>query len=291
VPTVDRRSHRRGQRTAVALLGVAAIATACTGPTVTPASTSVPPSPAAVKTQAPPTAGPATLAPPTTGATAVPFPRNPAPIVDGTPYTQTIDPASFVDGVDNPFFPMIRGAKFVFDGAEHVEVEVLPDRKTILGVQVTVVSDRVFEDGELIEDTLDWYAQDRQGNVWYFGEQTAEYEKGKVTSTAGSWEAGVDGAVPGIVMLAAPRAGDEYRQEFYEGEAEDLAAIVAVEGTISVKAGSWSGSDVLVTEEWTPLEPDVRERKTYARGFGVVEIRTVKGGDEVTTLTRATIPT
>ena len=91
-------------------------------------------------------------------------------------------------------------------------------------------------------------------------------------------------------MLAEPRVGDEYRQEFYEGEAEDLAAIVAVEGSISVKAGSWSGADVLVTDEWTPLEPDVRERKTYARGFGVVEIRTVKGGDEVTTLTSATFP-
>lgn len=218
------------------------------------------------------------------------FARNPAPLVEGAPYTQTIDPASFVDGVDNPFFPMVRGATFVFDGAEHVKVEVLPDRKTILGIPVTVVRDRVFEDGELIEDTLDWYAQDRQGNVWYFGEQTAEYANGEVTSTAGSWEAGVDGAVPGIVMLAQPRAGDEYRQEFYEGEAEDLAAIIAVEGTVTVKAGSWDGADVLVTEEWTPLEPDVRERKTYARDVGVVEIRTVLGGDEVTTLTSATFP-
>jgi hypothetical protein len=266
------------------LIGAAAILAGCANPTVTPGPVASPTT-ALTATQPPPPTAPATAAP-----TAFAFERNPAPIVDGERYTQTIDPASFVDGVDNPFFPMIRGATFGFDGAEHVEVDVLPDRKEILGVSVTVVRDRVFEDGELIEDTLDWYVQDRQGNVWYFGEQTAEYENGEVSSTAGSWEAGKDGAVPGIVMLAEPHAGDEYRQEFYEGEAEDLAAIIAVSGTISVAAGSWDGADVLVTEEWTPLEPDVRERKTYARGFGVVEIRTIKGGDEVTTLTSATFP-
>jgi hypothetical protein len=231
---------------------------------------------------------------PTAAATVIPpspaFARNPAPILEGTPYAQTIDPADFVDGVDHPFFPMVRGAHFVFDGAEHVEVDVLSETKLILGVSVTVVRDRVFQDGELIEDTLDWYAQDVDGNVWYFGEQTAELENGKVTSTAGSWEAGVDGAQPGIVMLATPQAGDTYRQEFYEGEAEDLAEVTSLDGSVSVPAGSWSGTDVLVTEEWTPLEPDVRERKTYARGVGVVEVRVIEGGDEVTTLTEATIP-
>ena len=247
-----------------------------------------------VTTSSAPSAGPMSAAPPTAAPTlaATPFAseRNPAPFLEGSAYTQSIDPAAFVDGIDNPFFPMIRGAVFVFDGAEHIEVEVLPDRKVILGVEVTVVRDRVYEDGNLIEDTLDWYAQDRQGNVWYFGEQTAEYENGEVVSTAGSWEAGIDGAVAGIIMLAEPLAGDEYRQEFYAGEAEDVAAIVAVEGTITVDAGSWAGPDVLVTEEWTPLEPDVRERKTYARGFGVVEIRTIEGGDDVTTLTSAVYP-
>jgi hypothetical protein len=278
--------RRRGGSQAWLAIAVA-LAAACGSRTTTPppsaaATQGIPSGPVSISSP-PPTATPAS--------TPFAFERNPAPVVDGTPYTQTIDPASFVDAVDNPFFPMVPGATFVFDGAEHVEVEVLPDRKTILGVSVTVVRDRVFDEGTLIEDTLDWYAQDRQGNDWYFGEKTAEYENGKVTSTAGSWEAGVDGAVPGIVMLAEPRVGDEYRQEFYEGEAEDLAAIVAVEGSIKVKAGRWSGADVLVTDEWTPLEPDVRERKTYARGFGVVEIRTVKGGDEVTTLTSATFPT
>jgi hypothetical protein len=228
---------------------------------------------------------------PSPAATPLPtFPRNPAPIIDGTPYVQAIDPAMFVEGVDNPFFPMVKSATFVFDGDEHIEVTVLAETKDILGVAATVVRDQVFADGELAEDTLDWYAQDRQGNVWYLGEQTAEYENGKVTSTAGSWEAGVDGAQPGIVMLAHPQAGDRYRQEFYAGEAEDLAEVTAVSGSVSVPAGSWSGSDVLVTEEWTPLEPDVRERKTYARGVGVVEIRTIKGGREVTTLTKAEFP-
>jgi hypothetical protein len=216
--------------------------------------------------------------------------RNPAPIVEGERYVQTIDPGMFIEGVDNPFFPMVVGSTFVFDGDEHVEVKVLPETKEILGVRATVVSDKVLVDGELVEDTRDWYAQDRQGNVWYFGERTAEYKNGEVTSTAGSWEAGVDGAQPGIVMLADPQAGDRYRQEFYAGEAEDLAEVTAVTGTVSSKAGSWSGPDVLVTEEWTPLEPDVRERKTYARGVGVVEIQTIKGGHGLTKLTSADIP-
>lgn len=236
----------------------------------------------------------------TAGATATPasspmptpvptFPRNPALIVEGQPYVQAIDPAMFVSGVDNPFFPMVRGSMFVFDGDEHVEVNVEVGGKEILGVYTTIVRDQVFVDGQLAEDTRDWYAQDAQGNVWYFGEETAEYENGQVTSTAGSWEAGVDGAQPGIVMLADPQAGDTYRQEFLAGEAEDLAEVIATTGTIASAAGSWSGTDVLVTEEWTPLEPDVRERKTYARGVGVVETRTIKGGDEVTTLTSVTI--
>jgi hypothetical protein len=217
------------------------------------------------------------------------FPRNPAPFVEGQAYVQNIDPAMFIGGVDNPFFPMVRGAKFVYDGAEHIEVNVELGGVEILGVYATIVRDQVFSNGQLAEDTSDWYAQDTQGNVWYFGEQTAEYENGQVTSTAGSWKAGVDGAQPGIVMLADPQAGDAYRQEYLQGEAEDLAEVTATTGTISSKAGSWSGADVLMTEEWTPLEPNVRERKTYARGVGVVEVRVVEGGDEVTTLTSATI--
>ena len=263
-------------------VALALVASACASPTQT-----VPPASGPTAPQPTPTLPAVTTPAPTPLPT---FPRNPAPIVEGEPYAQAIDPAMFVEGVDNPFFPMVAGATFVFDGDEHVEVTVLTETKSILGVAATVVRDQVFVDGELAEDTLDWYAQDRQGNVWYFGEQTAEYENGKVTSTAGSWEAGVDGAQPGIVMLADPEAGDRYRQEFYAGEAEDLAEVTAVTGSVKTPAGSWSGSDVLVTEEWTLLEPDVRERKTYVRGVGVVEIRTIKGGKELTTLTEAKFP-
>ena len=235
---------------------------------------------------------PPSLAPTTPPATAAPTeqPRNPAGYVEGATFAPVIDPASFVEGIDHPFFPMEVGATFIFDGDEHVEVEVLADTKRIMGIPATVVRDRVFEDCALVEDTLDWYGQDAQGNVWYLGEETAEYENGEITTTAGSWEAGVDGALPGIIMLADPQAGDIYRQEFYEGEAEDIGEVTAVTGSVSVPAGAWSGSDVLVTEEWTPLEPDVRERKIYARGFGVVRIKAIQGGDELTVLTSAALP-
>jgi hypothetical protein len=217
------------------------------------------------------------------------YPRNPAAFVEGAPYAQTVDPADFVAGVDHPFFPLKAGSKWAFDGDEHVEVTVLPETKLILGVAATVVHDQVFVDGALEEDTFDYYAQDRDGNVWYFGEKTAELdENGKVTSTAGSWIGGVDGALPGIVMLAVPQVGDEYRQEYLAGEAEDLGTITALTGSIKVMGTTSSGADVLVTEEWTPLEPAIRERKTYVRGFGVVESRRIKGGTELTTLTSFT---
>lgn len=259
---------------------------ACGGAPPVATSPATPASPTPVATS--PAASTPTTPPVTAGPSAPP--RNPAAYVEGTAYAPAFDPETFVDGIDHPFFPMVVGATFVFDGDEHVEVEVLDETKDILGIAATVVRDRVFEDCVLIEDTLDWYGQDGAGNVWYLGEETAEYEHGEITSTAGSWEAGVDGALPGIVMLAEPQAGDSYRQEFYAGEAEDIGEVTAVTGSVSVPAGGWSGPDVLVTEEWTPLEPDVRERKIYARGVGVVRIKTIQGGSELTTLTSAEIP-
>ena len=278
-----------GKRVAT-LIVVSALAAGCAGggapsPTWTYASPG--PQPSAIAT---PTAAPAaTSAPPTERPAA--FQRNPAPIVDGTAYVQHIDPTDFVAAVDHPFLTLTPGTKFVFDGSEHVEIIVLPETKLILGVPTTAVQDRVYIDGVLEEDTLDWYAQDRDGNVWYFGEQTAELDKnGKVTSTAGSWVGGVDGAQPGIVMLAVPQAGDSYRQEYHAGDAEDLGTITALTGSITVMGTAYSGADVIVTEEWTPLEPAIRERKTYVRGFGVVESRTIKGGDDLTSLTSVTKP-
>ena len=235
---------------------------------------------------------PASLAPTSPPATAAPSaaPRNPAAFVEGAPYAPAIDPANFVDGIDHPFMPFKPGARWVFGGAERIVVEVLDETRVVMGITVTVVRDRVFEDGALVEDTRDWYAQDRQGNVWYMGEETAEYENGEVVTTAGSWEAGVDGAMPGIVMLADPQVGDVYRQEFYEGEAEDIGTVTALGGEISVPAGTWSAADVLVTEEWTPLEPDVREQKTYASGVGVVHELQIEGGDDEVFLRSYDVP-
>jgi hypothetical protein len=281
--STSRRSRTFGS--VLAILPLLTIACSPTQPGPTGAAVASP-------TGAAPSVAATSPRPTTAAVTPIPSapPRNPAAYVQGEAYAPAFDPGRFDEGITNPFFPFPVGATFIFDGDEHVEVEVLDETKDILGIKATVVRDRVFEDCEVIEDTRDWYGQDTLGNVWYLGEQTAEYDHGKVTTTAGSWQAGVDGALPGIIMLASPQAGDIYRQEFLEGEAEDLGEVTAVTGSAHVPAGSWSGSDVLVTEEWTPLEPDVRERKIYARGLGVVRIKTIQGGRELTTLTSATLP-
>lgn len=205
------------------------------------------------------------------------MPRNPAAYVEGSTYAPSFDPANFANPVPNPYFPLEPGTRTVFEGGgERVEVTVTDQTREIAGVIATVVTDQVFVDGELAEDTIDWYATDDAGNVWYLGEQTAEYEHGEVTTTAGSWETGVDGALPGIAMLADPQQDDVYRQEFYAGEAEDLGQVHALGETVTVPAGTYE--DVLVTEDWTPLDPDVRERKWYAPGVGVVFEETIAGG-------------
>jgi hypothetical protein len=262
---------------ALACAGVIGLAGAACG------SNQSPPPPSISATSSPsagvgptPSATATFSASPSTGAVE----RNPAVYLEGQPYEVTIDPADFVAVIDNPFMPLKPGTKVSFDGAERIEITISTETKTILGVPATVVRDQVFLNGELEEDTLDWFAQDRHGNVWYFGEKTAEYVNGKVVSTAGSWETGVDGAHPGIIMLADPQVGDVYRQEFYEGEAEDLAEVTGIGGSITVPLGTFT--DILVTEEWTPLEPNGRERKTYVPGIGVVETRQIKGGSGVT---------
>jgi hypothetical protein len=130
----------------------------------------------------------------------------------------------------------------------------------------------------LRESTRDWYAQDADGNVWYFGEDTKEYEGGEVTSTAGSWEAGVDGAVPGIIMKADPKVGDVYQQEYLAGEAEDMAEVLEMDASVEVPYSSFN--HVIKTKEWTPLEPGVVEEKYYAPGMGLVLTKQVEGGSE-----------
>jgi hypothetical protein len=202
---------------------------------------------------------------------------------DGGNYAPQIEPADFVDRIDNPYLPFTPGARWVYEGeadgeVERIEVTVTDEPRVVMGIPAVVVRDTVTIGGAVIEDTYDWYAQDVAGNVWYLGEETKEYEDGDVVSTDGSWEAGVDGALPGIVMQASPAVGDAYRQEYYEGEAEDLAEVVRDGVPESVPFSDYDR--LLVIREWNPLEPDAVEEKYYATGVGaVLEIKT-RGGDE-----------
>ena len=208
-----------------------------------------------------------------------------SPVIDvgDEPYNPVINPADFVAEINNQYLPLTPGTTLIYegdseDGKERNEVEVTHDTKEIIGVTCIVVRDRVWLEGELIEDTFDWYAQDKDGNVWYFGEDSKEYEDGEFVGTGGSWEAGVDGAKPGIIMEANPQVGDAYRQEFYEDEAEDLAEVLSLNKSVSVPYGSFDSC--LQTKEWTPLESDVVEEKYYASGIGVILEVEVKGGSD-----------
>jgi hypothetical protein len=192
-----------------------------------------------------------------------------------------LEPADFVATIDNPYWPMTPGSRWVYretdaDGTVKRVVVTVTDRtKTIEGIEATVVHDVVSEDGEVVEDTFDWYAQDRWGNVWYLGEATKEYDGAEV-STAGSWEAGVDGALAGVIVPGKPEPGLAYRQEHYAGEAEDEAVVLSLDEHADVPEGSYES--VLVTEDLNPLEPDLVEHKFYARGVGPVRALTVSGG-------------
>jgi hypothetical protein len=201
---------------------------------------------------------------------------------DGGDYAPELDPADFVAVIDNPYLPFTPGMKWVYEGeedgeTERTEVEVLDETRVIQGITATVVRDTVYVDGELAEDTYDWYAQDTDGNVWYLGEDTHEYEDGVAVNAEGAWEYGADGALPGIVMLAHPEVGDAYRQEYYEGDAEDMGEVLEVGATRELAIGFYE--DVLVTEDWNPLEPDVVEEKSYAPGVGLIHEAKVAGGD------------
>lgn len=203
--------------------------------------------------------------------------------------TPPFDPSAFVKGVNHPYFPLPPGRIYTYrnilkDTYELNTVEVTRDKKTILGVDITVVHDQVFiADGSLGEDTFDWYAQDRQGNVWYFGEDTKTYDHGTLVTTEGSWEAGKNGAHAGIIMLANPQVGDVYKQEDAPGVVADMAKVIALDATASVPFGNFT--NCIETTEWTPIEPGDRAHKFYARGLGIVlETSTRQGGerDELT---------
>ncbi len=199
----------------------------------------------------------------------------------GPEYSPVINPADFGPVVNNTYYPLTPGTTYVYqgvseDGNEVNEVNVTHATKVVMGVTCIVVWDRVWLEGELVEETYDWYAQDKDGNVWYFGEDSKEYSGGVVVSTEGSWEAGVDGAQPGIIMEANPAIGDAYRQEYYRGEAEDEAEVISLTGSAEVPYGSFS--NCLVIKEWTRLEPDIEENKYYASGVGFVREVVTKGG-------------
>jgi hypothetical protein len=172
-----------------------------------------------------------------------------------------LDPADFTSEIDNPWMPMAVGARRLYRETDG--------------------------DGEFVEDTFDWYAQDADGNAWY-GEDTKEFEDGKVATTAGSWEAGVDGAQPGILVPAEPADGMTYRQEYDAGEAEDAVEVLSLDERVEVPFGRFDG--VLMTKDFTPLEPDVLEHKFYARGVGLVLALAISGGSDREELVSYTAP-
>jgi hypothetical protein len=208
-----------------------------------------------------------------------------APFGPNTPYEVTVEPSDLSSNVTNPFLPMPVGATWTItadtdEGVETIEVEVTTDAKTVWGVEALVVRDRAFLDGVIIEDTWDWFAQDGAGNVWYLGEETQEYVDGMPGTTAGSWEAGVDGALPGIVMLADPTVGTSYRQEYFKGEAEDYGTVVSLDESVSVPAGEFD--NCIKIRERSVIDPELDEMKYYCSGVGNVLIEEEDVSEELT---------
>jgi hypothetical protein len=195
-----------------------------------------------------------------------------------------IDAANFTAVVDNPWYPLVPGTIFTYRGTKDdkaalVRYEVTHETATIDGVPCVVVHDTLTLDGTLAEQTVDWYTQDLQGNVWYFGEDTRTLDaSGKVSSTEGTWQAGVDGALPGIFMPAEPRIGQSFQQEYLAGQAEDRFVVTQIGVPVTVPFGTFK--DGMLTVEWTSLEPDVLSEKAYIKGTGEVKELDVAGDNE-----------
>jgi hypothetical protein len=202
------------------------------------------------------------------------------------PYDPPIAPGNFsspaqIAANPNPLFPLVVGSVWRYAGAgETVTVTVTDRTKEILGVTAIVVQDVGEEGGVVVEDTDDYFAQDTAGNVWYMGELSKSYENGELESLDGSWTAGVALAKPGIIMKAAPAVNDVYRQEFFLGDAEDMAEVTSLTGTETVPAASCAGT-CLVTHEFTPIEPDASEAKYYAPGIGLILEVGLDSGDRL----------
>jgi hypothetical protein len=206
-----------------------------------------------------------------------------------------LDPADFTADVTNPWFPLEPATRWTYRETEDGEVfEVVVTatpvtRRIADGVVARVVRDTVTLEGEVVEDTFDWYAQDRDGTVWYLGEDTAELEDGRITTREGSFEAGIDGAQAGVIMPSTPEVGLTYRQEYLEGEAEDRGEVLALGQQATVPAGDYD--DLLQTADTTPLEPDVLEHKFYAEGVGLVLTidKDAGGREELLSVTHLTV--
>lgn len=206
-----------------------------------------------------------------------------------------LDPDDFTPEVTNPWVPLKPGTRWTYrettEDGEVVQVVVTATsttRQIANGITARVVRDTVTLDNQIIEDTLDWYAQDKDGTVWYLGENTAEFEDGRITTREGSFEAGVNGAQAGVIMPASPEVGMAYRQEYYRGEAEDNGEVLALHESAEVPAGAYN--DLVKTADTTPLEPDVLEHKYYARGVGLVLTIDKEGGGREELLAVTHIP-
>jgi hypothetical protein len=205
----------------------------------------------------------------------------------GKDYHPNLDPANFSPNVDNPYFPLEPGTVYVYGGTEGGKsavnvLTVTSKTKVIDGVTNRVIEDRVFVNGRLGERTRDYYSQDKAGNVWYFGEDTGLVKHGKVTTGAGSWHSGVDGAEAGVYMQASPELDRRFRQEWYKGHAEDQYKAVDLSSSITVPY--MSSQHALKTEETTALEPKALDNKFYVKGIGQVVERSVKGPEETLVL-------
>lgn len=198
-----------------------------------------------------------------------------------------LDPADFTTTIDNPYWPIRPGSHWVYrefeDGEVHRDdVTVTSQTKTLGGIEARVVHDRVSQNGETLENTDDYYAQDSDGNLWYLGEDTSEYENGKLKTKEGSWAYGVDGAQPGVIVPANPKQGMKYREEYYAGHAEDAAEILSVGSQVQVPYGRFH--DAVLTRNFSTIEPTVEEMKLYAKGVGPVMELVVSGGSGRTEL-------
>jgi len=250
------------QRTLPLILAATMLCAGCTSAT-TPSTTS-PSTPALESSPAATTSAPEATLP--TGAEPV-----------------NLNPADFTADITHQYWPMKPGTRWTYrDVDEKGEVQTVvvvataETKKLANGVTARVVRDTVSAEGELVEDTFDWYAQDSAGNVWYMGEDTAEFENGKIASREGSFEAGVGGALPGILLPAEPQVGQKYRQEYLKGAAEDNGEVLGINQLVEVPAGRYS--DALLTRDTTNLEPDVVEYKLYAPDIGPVLAVDISGG-------------